>query len=105
MTGLGCCRTHEQPLTLNHQQRSARATVGVASLALAILVRRRAGVLGVVGAAGAAWFGASHLVAARTGYGGCPELGAIPSVLLGREVHVACVPWRLADRRLRLRAS
>ncbi len=60
------------------------------------------GVLSALGAAAASWFGASHLVAARTGYGGCPELGAIPSVILGREVQVGCVPWRIADRRLGL---
>ena len=45
---------------------------------------------------------ASHLVAARTGYPGCPELGAIPSMLLRRDVRVGCVPWRILDRRLRL---
>jgi hypothetical protein len=73
--------------------------VGVASLGVAVLAARRPGVISVLAAAGAGWFGASHLVAGRTGYAGCPELGAIPSVVLGREVQVGCVPWRIADRR------
>lgn len=63
---------------------------------------RRAGLSGTLAAAGAGWFGASHLIAARIGYAGCPELGAIPSVILRRDVHVGCVPWRIADRRLKL---
>jgi hypothetical protein len=104
MTALGCCSVEELPGPLNDRQRRARTLVGVASLGLAVLAARRAGILGAVGAAGAGWFGASHLVAARTGYAGCPELGAIPSVLLGREVPVGCVPWRIADRRFGLAA-
>jgi hypothetical protein len=75
---------------------------GLVSLGAAVLAARRAGALGALGVAGAGWFGASHLVAVRTGYAGCPELGAIPSVILRREVQVGCVPWRIADRRLGL---
>jgi hypothetical protein len=99
---LGCCTVAELPEQLNDRQRSARTVIGVASLGLAVLAARRSGVLSVLGAAGAGWFGASHLVAARTGYAGCPELGAIPSVIIGRDVQVGCVPWRIADRRLGL---
>jgi len=44
------------------------------------------------------WFGISHLVAAATGYEGCPELGAIPSVMLGRPIATRCDAWRKADR-------
>jgi hypothetical protein len=101
MTAGGCC-CNEQPEQLNDRQRSARKLVGLVSLGTAVLATRRSGVLSNLGAAGAGWFGASHLVAARTGYGGCPELGAIPSVILGRDVQVGCVPWRIADRRLGL---
>jgi hypothetical protein len=102
MTAAGCCSAGELPDRLNDRQRRARTIVGIASLGLAVLAARRAGVPGTVAAAGAGWFGASHLVAARTGYAGCPELGAIPSVILRRDVHVGCVPWQIADRRLGL---
>lgn len=102
MTAPGCCDTDEPLEQLNDRQRRARRIVGVTSLALGVLAARRAGAPGALAAAAAAWFGVSHLVAARTGYAGCPELGAIPSVLLGREVNVGCVPWQLADRRLGL---
>ena len=102
MTVLGCCSMDDLSERLNARQRTARTFVGVASLGLAVLAARRAGVLGALGAAGAGWFGASHLVAARTGYAGCPELGAIPSVVLRREVQIGCVPWRVADQQLGL---
>jgi hypothetical protein len=46
------------------------------------------------------WFGISHLIAGVIGYRGCPELGAIPSVMLGREVPTSCGPWERIDRRL-----
>lgn len=46
------------------------------------------------------WFGISHLVAAVTGYEGCPELGSIPSVMLARPVPTSCGPWERVDRRL-----
>jgi hypothetical protein len=102
MASLGCCTVEELPEQLNERQRGARTVVGVASLGVAILAARRPGVISVLGAAGAGWFGASHLVAARTGYAGCPELGAVASVVLRREVRVGCVPLRTADRRLGL---
>jgi hypothetical protein len=44
------------------------------------------------------WFGVSHLVAGVTGYQGCPELGAIPSVMLGRPVGSSCALWQRIDR-------
>jgi hypothetical protein len=44
------------------------------------------------------WFGISHLVAGVTGYQGCPELGAIPSVMLARPVATSCGPWERIDR-------
>jgi hypothetical protein len=102
MTAPRCCDADELPGQLNDRQRGARRIVGVASLGVAGFAARRAGMPAALAAVGAAWFGVSHLVAARTGYAGCPELGAIPSVLLGREVHVGCVPWQLADRRFGL---
>lgn len=102
MTAPGRCTGAELAEPLNDRQRRARRIVGVGSLGLGVFAARRRGVPGALAAAAAAWFGVSHLVAAQTGYAGCPELGAIPSVLLGREVHVGCVPWQLADRRLGL---
>jgi hypothetical protein len=102
MTAPGCCGADKLPEQLNDRQRRARRIVGVASLGLGVLAARRAGGPGALAAAGAGWFGVSHLVAAQTGYAGCPELGAIPSVLLSRDVDVGCLPWKLADRRLGL---
>lgn len=46
------------------------------------------------------WFGISHLVAGVTGYQGCPELGAIPSVMLGRPVGTHCELWQRIDSRV-----
>jgi hypothetical protein len=46
------------------------------------------------------WLGISHLVAAVSGYRGCPEIGAIPSLLLGRRVVTQCAPWEWLDRRI-----
>jgi hypothetical protein len=43
------------------------------------------------------WFGISHLVAGVTGYHGCPEIGAIPSVMLGRQVQTDCELWQNID--------
>lgn len=102
MSALGCCRVEQQPARLNERQRSARSAVGIASLGVALLAARGPGVLGGVAATCVGWFGVSHLVAARTGYSGCPELGAVASLLMRRDLHVGCVPWKIADRRLRL---
>ena len=60
------------------------------------------GIGGIVLALVFGWFGASHLVAAATAYPGCPELGAVPSLLLRRSVKAGCVPWRWLDAKLRL---
>jgi hypothetical protein len=45
------------------------------------------------------WVGASHILAAVMAYPGCPELGAVPSLLLGRWVKIGCAPWRWLDAR------
>jgi hypothetical protein len=92
---------------LSGRQRWARAWAGLGFLGLA-------SALGAVAAASwailwlfsavAAWFGLSHLAAAATGYAGCPELGAIPSLLLRRHVSTRCVPWENIDRRMEPRA-
>jgi hypothetical protein len=46
------------------------------------------------------WFGISHLVSSVTGYQGCPEIGAIPSVMLDRPVATNCASWERIDRRI-----
>lgn len=46
------------------------------------------------------WLGLSHLVAAATSYRGCPEVGAIASLVLRRHVLTTCTPWERLDRRL-----
>lgn len=47
-----------------------------------------------------AWFGVSHLVASVTRYQGCPELGAIPTLVLRRPVATNCDIWHRIDRRI-----
>jgi hypothetical protein len=44
------------------------------------------------------WFGISHLIAGVIGYQGCPELGAIPTVMLGRPVGSSCDLWQRVDQ-------
>ena len=89
----------EQP-ALSARQRESRALAGLGFHAVAVPLGRRRILrpLAVV----AHWFGASHLVAAATGYPGCPELGAIPSLMLRRRVATQCGPWEWIDRRFDL---
>jgi hypothetical protein len=91
-------------------QRRARATAGLAFIAsagvlyvwpLALLVE--IGLPSFVAwplATLTLWLGISHLVAGATGYRGCPEIGAIPSLLLRRRVVTSCKPWERFDRRV-----
>jgi hypothetical protein len=44
------------------------------------------------------WFAASFLVAATTGYRGCPEVGAIPSLLMRCDIPTRCRPMERIDR-------
>jgi hypothetical protein len=78
--------------------------VGVGLLAVAAASRRSPRVVQVPFAGLVAWVGLSHVVAGATGYHGCPELGAIPSLVLGRHVHTRCGPWELVDERFGLAA-
>jgi hypothetical protein len=83
--------------------RAARGVVGLLQLAIAGWLATRA-LPGEVAlwplAIVPAWFGVSHLIAGLIGYYGCPELGAIPSVLHGRRIETGCAPWARADRLL-----
>lgn len=51
-------------------------------------------------AVAAGWFALSHVVAGITAYPGCPELGAIPSLIPGASVRTRCGPWKLLDARI-----
>src|SRR5919106_4519921 len=85
---------------LSARQRLARAVAGLGFLALAgpLLKRRGARPAGTV----VGWFGVTHMLAAATAFSGCPELGAVPSLLLRREIASECGPWAWLDERLRL---
>ena len=92
---------------LNRRQRAARFIVGAALLLLDFLLpwSHELSVTGIATAAIIGWFGVTHVLAALTAYPGCPELGAVPSLLLGRDVKIGCGPWRWLDARLRLVAE
>jgi hypothetical protein len=88
---------------MGRRARGARAGAGAGFLLLsgALASRRLPGRIDLWPAALVpTWFGISHLIAAVIGYEGCPELGAIPSVILARPVATACGPWERIDRRL-----
>jgi|SRR6516225_2387088 hypothetical protein len=96
-----CCRDASvERQTLNPRQRRARLITGVIFLGVAAALPWSSGwtVLAII----LGWIGATHILAAAMGYPGCPELGAVPSLLLRRSVKVGCVPWRWLDGRLRL---
>ena len=87
---------------LGPRLRLARAAAGIGFLVAArSLARHRAG---QPLAAVAGWFGVSHVVAGISGYHGCPELGAIASLVAGRPLHTACGPWDWLDSQLERRA-
>lgn len=83
---------------LEQRQRVARVVAGGGFAALAWLCwsARVSRPLGVV----AGWFALSHVLAGITAYSGCPELGAIPSLVQGRPVPTRCTPWMRLDERM-----
>jgi hypothetical protein len=88
---------------MSRRARRARAIAGLGFLALAggMSSRRLPGQISLGPAAIVpTWFGISHLVASVTGYEGCPELGAIPSVMLDRHVVTGCGLWGQIDRQV-----
>lgn len=101
----GCCATpgdHAAPHSMGRSARSARAVAGLGWLALAGFMgaRQLPGRISLWPTAMVpTWFGISHLVAGVIGYRGCPELGAIPSVMLSRPVETDCGIWERFDRR------
>jgi hypothetical protein len=89
--------------TMLRRARAARAGVGLAQLALGgtLASRKLPGRIALWPVALIpTWFGISHLIAAMIGYRGCPELGAIPTVMQGRPVGTVCEFWVRLDRRL-----
>jgi hypothetical protein len=103
LLGGGCCNGVDgtSPAPIGRRARRARALAGVGFLTLAGAMgsRRLPGQITLWPAAIVpTWFGISHLVASVTGYRGCPELGAIPSVMLDRPVSTGCGPWERIDR-------
>lgn len=97
----GCCAADDA--VMSRPSRVARAAAGAGFLAIAGGLSSRQVPGGVAlwpAALVPTWFGISHLVASMTGYAGCPELGAIPSVMLGRPVGTGCGSWDRIDRRL-----
>jgi hypothetical protein len=81
------------PPTVPVRGRLARGAAGVGFLVLAVAMRKSR-----LASAVAGWFGLSHVVAAVTGYYGCPERGAIPTLVAGRHVATGCSPWDRIDR-------
>ncbi len=101
----GCCSGDsswlESQAPMSQAARRSRALAGVAFLAVAgaLSSRRLPGAIALWPASLVpTWFGISHLIAGVTGYQGCPELGAIPTVMLGRPVGSSCELWRRIDR-------
>lgn len=92
---------------LNRRQRAARFIVGAGLLLLDFLLpwSHPVSVIGIATAAVIGWFGVTHVLAALMAYPGCPELGAVPSLLLRRVVKIGCGPWQWLDARLRLVAE
>jgi hypothetical protein len=108
MKRIGCYRDAAPDEPLAGRERLARAAAGGVFIVCVwpVALLREIGVSGLVTwalAAAALWVGGSHLVAAVTGYRGCPEIGAIASLVLRRHVRTACTPWERADRWIRAR--
>jgi len=98
----GCC-SDAGSATMGRRARRVRAIAGVGFLALAgaMSSRQAPGRISLWPAALVpTWFGVAHLVASVTGYEGCPELGAIPSVMLDRHVVTGCGLWERIDRQV-----
>jgi hypothetical protein len=101
----GCCSEDggvvESQAPMARAARRSRAMAGLVFLVFAgaLGTRRLPGAIALWPASLVpTWFGISHLVAGVTGYQGCPELGAIPSVMLGRPVGTSCELWQRIDR-------
>jgi hypothetical protein len=95
------CEEDTPNLLMNSRGRLARAVAGLAWLAGGgvLATRKLPGDIALWPASLVpTWFGISHLVAAVIAYRGCPELGAIPTVFLGKPVPTVCEVWERIDR-------
>ena len=91
--------------TMTRRARAARATVGVGFLGMAsavLVLQPACGVVSWLTAPVLTWLGISHLVAAVTGYQGCPEIGAVASLVFDRSISTNCDIWRRIDRAMRV---
>jgi hypothetical protein len=81
------------PLARTARRRRARTGLGFLAIAgaLAMASWRVTAALWPLALLGG-WFGVSFLVAAATAYPGCPEVGAIASLALGRRIETRCPP-------------
>jgi hypothetical protein len=101
--GCGSCgasSTDRAVPKLNPRQRATRLSVAHRFLAAtAILAAISAALLPALWplTAVAGWFAASFYVAVWTRYVGCPEIGAIPSWLLGHHIETRCAPLERRD--------
>jgi hypothetical protein len=116
MKQIGCYRglseraSSEAEVPLGLRARAARAIAGVLIIGgVGLLYLWPVALLPDLGVPGfvvwslaipSLWLGVSHLVAAATAYRGCPEVGAIASLVLRRHVITTCAPWERLDRRI-----
>lgn len=96
---VGCFAGAAESPPVTPRGRLARAVVGILFLAAAAVAPRRAlpiprKPLAVL----LGWFGISHVVASASGYRGCPEIGAIATLILDRPVATNCDIWERIDR-------
>ena len=94
---------HTTPLELTPVQQATRLRLAHWFLVATIVLAAVSGwVLAVLWplTAIAGWFAASFYVAVWTRYLGCPEIGAIPSWLLGRRIATRCAPLERRDARV-----
>lgn len=97
----------QSPEPLDRRQRTSRIVAGTVCLAIAgglgYLATLRLPLLLWPVAGVAAWFGFTHVLAGFIAYSGCPEIGAVPTWLLRRHIHIACKPWDWMDQKIRNR--
>ena len=91
----------EGPAKLNEKQRATRLKMANQFLVAAIVLTAISLWLPILWplTAIAGWFAASFYVAVWTRYLGCPEIGAIPSWIVGHPIATRCAPLERRDSR------
>ena len=89
------------PLILNEKQRATRLKMAQQFLGATIVLAAISFWLPMLWplTAIAGWFAASFYVAVWTRYLGCPEIGAIPSWIVGHRIATRCAPLERRDTR------